>query len=127
LEDTVSAAEVVARFITQKSYFRSLDKTVRHNAFIPNRNRETSVYRTAGLAHEEIDEIGQRYVASALQKRLLGRAEIIVLRIIDEGLRVVATPKPHYLHANIVDWPEDAARQRMIALNLAAHAHLRLR
>lgn len=73
MEQAIRSSEPLSRFITQKSYYRPSNKTVRHNAFMPNRNGETSVYRTIDLNDPEIFEIGQRFVAEKLDKPLLGR------------------------------------------------------
>lgn len=126
MQEEVSPSEWVARFIMQKSYFRSSDRTARHNAFMPNRNGETSVYRTIDLSEKEIYEIGQIYVAEPLGKRLFGHAEIVVSTILDQRLKVEPHPHPHPRHANIVDWPEDKSKHKMIALELAAYAQLHL-
>jgi len=93
---------------------------------MPNRNGETSVYRTIDLSEKDIYEIGQSYVAEPLNKRLFGRTEIIVSAILDHDLRIEPHPHPHPRHANIVDWPEDTSKHKMIALELAACAHLHL-
>lgn len=127
MQETVLPSECVARFIMQKKYFRPSDRTVRWNAFIPNRNGETSVYRTIELSEKKIYEIGQRYVAEPLQKRLYGHAEIIVSTILDQGLMVEPDPSPHPRHANIIEWPEDKSKQKMIALELEASSQLHLR
>ncbi len=126
MEETVLPSELTARFITQKSYYRSKDRTVRHNAFMPNKNGETSVYRTTQLTESEIYEIGKRYVADIWGKSLLGRAEIFVSNILKRRLRVQADPNPHPRHANIVDWPEDKSKHKMIAMELADDAQLHL-
>lgn len=93
---------------------------------MPNRNGETSVYRTIDLSEKEIYEIGQRYVAEVLGKGLLERAEIVVSTILEQDLRVEPYPDPHPRHANIVDWPEDKSKCRLIAIELAAAAQLHL-
>ena len=126
MQEDVLPSEYVARFIMQKSYFRSSVGTVRHNAFMPNRNGETLVYRTIDLREKEIYEIGQRYVAEPLRKKLFGHAEIVVSAILDYNLRVESYPHPHPRHANIVDWPEDASKNKMIALELTERSHLHL-
>lgn len=126
MEEAIRSSEPLARFITQKSYYRPSDKTVRHNTFMPNRNGQTSVYRIIDLNEPEIFEIGQRFVAEKLNKSLLGRADITALKITEKDLRVVSAPDPHPRHANIVDWPEEREKNRLIALELAAEAELHL-
>jgi hypothetical protein len=126
LEEEVSPSESVARFITQKSYYRPSNRTVRHNAFMPNRDGETSVYRIIDLDDKEIFEIGHRFVADEMKKPLMGRADIMVSKILERDLRVEPDPKPHPRHANIVDWPEDESKHKLIALEIAAEAELHL-
>ena len=126
MEETVSPSEPTARFITQKSHFRPGDKTVRHNAYMPNRNGETSIYRTTGLTDPEIYEIGQEYVGDILGRSIKGHAEIVVSEIIKRKLAVKADPLPHPRHANIVNWPMDKAEQKIIAIELAGNALLHL-
>lgn len=126
MEEEVSPSESVARFITQKSYYRPSDQTVKHNAFMPNRQGKTSVYRVIDLDDEEIFEIGRRFVADELKKLLMGRADILVSKILDRELMVELDPTPHPRHANIVDWPEDESKHRLIALELADEAELHL-
>jgi len=126
LEEELSPSESVARFITQKSYYRPSNLTVRHNAFMPNRYGETSVYRIIDLDDEKIFEIGQRFVADEMKKPLMGRADIVVSKIFERDLKIEPDPKPHPRHANIVDWPEDESKHKLIALELAAEAELHL-
>jgi len=126
LEETIQSSEPIARFITDKAYFRPSNKTVRHNAFMPNRDGETSVYRIIGLVDPEIFEIGQRYVANKRNKPLLGRADIEVSKVFDRDLSVISDPNPHPRHANIVDWPEEREKYRLLAVELAAEAELHL-
>lgn len=126
MEEEVSLSESVARFITQKTYYRSSNRTVRHNAFMPNRDRETSVYRIIDLDDVEIFAIGRHFVADEMKKPLIGRADIVVSKILERDLRVEPYPNPHPRHANIVDWPEDESKHKLIALELADEAELKL-
>ena len=122
----VSPSEYVARFITQKSYYRPSNQTVRYNAFMPNRDGETSVYRITDINNTEINEIGHSFVADKLKQPLKGRAEIIVSNILEKKLKVEPDPNPHPRHANIIDWPEDRAKHRLIAIQLSEEAELHL-
>lgn len=127
MDNAISSNENVARFIFQKSYFRSKDKTVRHNAFMPHRGSgTTSVYRIIGLADVDIYEIGKKFVADFFGKPLMGRADIGVSEIVKHDLSVIPAPDPHPRHANICNWPEDQSKHKMIAMELAADAQLHL-
>ena len=126
MEELVSPSEPTARFITQKAYYRSGDKTVKHNAYMPNKNGETSIYRTTGITGPEIYEIGQKYVGKIIGRSIKGHAEILVSEIIKHRLAVKADPSPHPRHANIIDWPDEKTEQRIIAMELADNALLHL-
>lgn len=126
MEKSIQSSEPLARFITQKAYYRSASKTVRHNAFMPNREGKTSVYRIIDIGNSEVFEIGQRFVAEKMNKSLLGRADIKVLKILENNLSVISDPDPHPRHANIVDWPEEREKYRLIAVQLADEAELYL-
>ena len=125
LQDTISPLECLARFILQKKWYRA-DKTIRHNAFMPNQNGEVSVYRTKDLTCQQINEIGHLHVAEIQNKKLLGRAEIVTSSILKQDLKVEPEPRPHPRHANIVEWPADKSEHKMIAIELAAEAQLHL-
>jgi len=126
MEEEVSVDELVARFITGKDYYRPKDGTVKHNAFMPSREGETSVYRTKDLADDEIFEIGRIYFAEKIGKDLKGRADIPAFEVFEKGLAIVSQPTDHSRHASIVDWPQDKSKSRLIAVELAAKAKLQL-
>ena len=117
----ILSPEILARYIIQRKHYRA-DGTVRHNAFMPSPAGEVSVYRITDLKEEQVWEIGRTNVAAALNKQLLGRADIIALCVFNQKLRVESDPKPHPRHANIVGWPIDQEKKKEIALVLAAEA-----
>lgn len=63
LEKEVSPSEPICRFVTGKDYYRPSDESMKHNAFMPNKAGETSVYRTISLTDEKIYDLGERFVA----------------------------------------------------------------
>ena len=93
---------------------------------MPNRDGETSVYRTANLTGEQIYEIGRVHVTGSLGKPLLGQAGVISSVVFGLNLTVEPKPTPHPRHANIVGWPADASKHKEIALQIAAEAQLHL-
>ncbi|MDQ6993168.1 MAG: hypothetical protein Q9M31_06795 [Mariprofundus sp.] len=119
--------ELIGRHITQKSYYRSGDGTVKHNAFMPNKNGETSVYQINGLSNEEVWEIGDRFVGAIIGRHILGHAEIPSGSILSKSLSIIPKPKPHPLHADIMNWPESSSEKKALAIKLAAEASLKLR
>jgi hypothetical protein len=116
--------EEITRYVTQKSYFRPSDNTVRHNAFMPPKNNQLSVYRTTNVEPSEVWAIGDQYVAVLLQQDLIAKAVLNSRIIYDCGLVIEDDPIPHERHANIVGWQTAPTETRLIAMKLAAAATL---
>lgn len=93
---------------------------------MPNKDGEVSVFRTKDLTCQQSDEIGRLYVAQKQSKTLLGRAKIATSSVLKQDLNVEADPQPHPRHANIVGWPTDRSKHKLIAIKLAAKAQLHL-
>lgn len=121
----VDGDEAIARFITDKKYYRPSDRTVRPNAFMPASDNELSVYRVSGIVLAEILRIGIDYVARPRAKPLLGYAEVRASEFTVLGLNFVTTEVPHPRHANVVGWPERVAcRSKAQILAESARLHL---
>ena len=124
--DPLLPEEPLARFIHDKNYYRPSDRSIRHSAFMPARkDKQVSVFRISGLAAPAIWEIGNRYVATPLRRSLLGRADIKASDPVIIGLQVTPDDNPPR-HANIGGWPEDASKHKLLAIQLAEKASLRL-
>lgn len=83
---------------------------------MPNqKNGETSVFRISGIANDEIWDIGERDAP----KPILGRADIITLYVLKTNLQVFPS-EPPARHANIVGWPAEKSKQKLIAIELAS-------
>jgi len=93
---------------------------------MPNRHGETSVFRTSGITNDEIWNIGDCEVSIKRNKQILGRADIKANNAISKDLKVVPR-EPPIRHANIIGWPDERSKQRLIAIELAAEAHLYLK
>lgn len=93
---------------------------------MPNREGETSVYRTTDLTTQQIYEIGEIHVANIIRKALLGRADITSLSVLSRDLKVQPHTAPHPRHANIIGWPSEKSERKLIAIELAAEAQLHL-
>lgn len=70
--------------------------------------------------------MGQTYVAEPRNKTLYGRGDITISLVHQVGLDVVADNDPPR-HADITGWPEDKSKRKILAMQLAAEASLRLR
>jgi hypothetical protein len=111
--------ELLARFVLFSGWVRS-DRTMRPDAFIPFPWPNLSVTRHLELSKDELWTIGQ-HIADNRPSKLYGRADLQVLTILEQSLRVVPTPTPRN-HANIAGWPSDKPSQKTIALRIAAAA-----
>ncbi|MCP4252476.1 MAG: hypothetical protein GY775_03510 [Candidatus Scalindua sp.] len=117
--EPVDLSEILSRFILKEKYIRA-DNTVRHIAFTPSKNGETSVFRISGISDNEVWDIGDREVATKQSKPIFGRADIIASIVMKE-LKVIPTEPPKR-HADITGWPDERSNQRLIALELAAES-----
>jgi hypothetical protein len=126
LGNEIAASEPICRFVFGKDYYRPSDNSVRHNAFMPNKDGETSVYRTISLSYERICDLGKRFVESNKKRPMRGRANILALKIMEQQLRIEAKPIPHPRHANIINWPQDLSEIKLIAMKLARESELYL-
>ncbi len=95
---------------------------------MPPPNRCLSVFRIDGLTLEEVWEIGKRGVIDLMvqPKELHGLADIKVSQVKEVNLEVDPDDNPPR-HANLIGWPEEKHRQKLVAAELAARAKLVLR
>lgn len=84
------------------------------------------MFRISSLSDNEIWEIGDSEVSQKRGSPLLGRADISAFHVFDKKLKVIPDNNPP-LHANIVGWPEEKSKQKLIAMELAESAQLYLR
>ena len=122
-----SVPTLLARYLIQSKDFSRAGNYVKARAFMPPPDRKTSVFQINGLTDNEIWDIGEDHVARPQEKTLHGRGDILAAAV--EKTKVL---KIHYdniplRHANIIGWPEEKDRQKLLAQELAAEAELKLR
>lgn len=61
------------------------------------------------------------------KKSIIGRGDLNAGIITSVGLSIIAAPSPHPRHANVTNWPNDRATQKLRAMELAHNAVLYLR
>lgn len=127
----IQANENVSRFLTSKKQFVKSKSKVKYGAFLPNRNGETSVYRTTGISNTDIWLIGEKFVRLPIAKRrgscnLYGRGDIRAKEILNANFELVPKPRPHPRHADIMGWPENREHKQMLATMLASKSTLHL-
>ena len=117
----LDSLEILSRFILQTNWFSSSENRVKYAAFLPDKNGETSVFRTSGITNNEIWEIGDCEVSIKRGKPILGRADIGINNVISKDLEVVPR-EPPLRHANIIGWPDERSKQKIIAIELASES-----
>lgn len=118
----VADHEQLARYILQSSHIRRSNLTIKPDAFVPHPYLELSVTRHRDASESEIWSWGEN-VAGETGKTLYGCGNIQAMVCISNSLTVLANPlsgNPN--HANIVGWPSDKPRQKLIAAEIAAAA-----
>jgi hypothetical protein len=108
-----------------KNAFSVQNNRVKVSAFMPNRERELSVFRIQDLPEEQIWEIGQRYVSEPQSKTLYARGDVLASVVTENNLTIDPDDHPPR-HANVLGWPEDKSAQKLIATELANQATLRV-
>ena len=124
IEDT----EPLGRYLMSKRHFSIENKRVKDAAFMPAPDFCLSVFRTQGLTEDEIWKLGYEEVVKKLPapRTLYGRGQIILLAVKEVNLELDPDDTPSR-HANIVGWPQEKSKQKLIALQLASEAILKLK
>jgi hypothetical protein len=120
---SIDISEIISRFLFNKKEYAATLNRVKYNAFLPASSGETSVYRVSTLSEEDRLSIG-RTVSAQRRKILHGRAEVSMFTISEVGLTVVPDPRPHPLHANIINWPSEKSEQKLMAIKVADDSEL---
>ena len=94
---------------------------------MPNpRNGQTSVFRTSGLTERAIWLLGRNQLGLPPGRRIHGRGDVEASNIRLVTLRVEPETSTHPRHANILGWPSEEEQQKILALQLALKATLRI-
>lgn len=117
----LDSLEILSRFVLQTNWFSSSENRVKYAAFLPDKNGETSVFRTSGITNNDIWEIGDCEVSIKRGKPILGRTDIGTNNVISKDLEVVPR-EPPLRHANIIGWPDERSKQKIIAIELASES-----
>ncbi len=129
IEDHVHDAESLARFCTSSSWVAKTTGRVKHQAFLPAPDDDTSVYRVTSMTPEEIwGHAEQHFVNPENQPhKHHGAARIEAGHVRTSGIDILAQEGPPR-HANLRGWPrhEDPelqkSRRKEIATKIADKA-----
>lgn len=89
---------------------------VKYSAFMPPPNGRLSVVRSDGLAMQEVEAIGRQFVHADVK----GHATLLAEAFLTRNLQFDPNGEPFSRHANVFNWHEDDARNRLIATALAS-------
>ena len=120
--------EKVARYIFSSKHFNATEKRVKPAALLPPnppQPRESSVFMVDGLSDAGIWDLGVNCVESG-RRKMKARADFTVGDVQTSELDVRIDNHPPR-HANIVSWPAEKARQKILSLKLAELCSLSVR
>jgi hypothetical protein len=121
LPEFVGDDESLARFLTSSSHFNT--QVVKHAAFLPSADRETSVFRHNGDPAGDLWAIGAEHLG-----RVFYGAAVVAAREVRAASLEVSADEPPPRHAVIKGWPQlddpdlQKAQQKERALLIAAKA-----
>ena len=96
MPEPITPFEYLSRFIVDRNHFRA-NRTIKHQAFMPNNNGKTSVCRISGITDVKVWEIGLE-VARMRGKTLLGRADIRVFNVLSKSLPASCIEQTRWEH-----------------------------
>jgi hypothetical protein len=118
----VADSELLARYVTHHSQFRSSDHRAKPTLFMPYPHQKLSVTRHQSATEEEILKFGTN-VATARNMTFYGRFDIKASDCIIHSLHVTQKPLANNSnHADIEGWPSEKEKQKAIAQLIVAVA-----
>lgn len=119
--------ETLSRFIRSRNHFSPNTARVKQAAFQPifniSKSRfETSVFVVDELEQNDIWALGAKHIDIALIK---ARADIRHEQVVAQSVEVDYNNCPER-HADIVGWPSNKDERKMVAMQLASAASLKL-
>ena len=123
----VSTDERISRFILSRHWIKRENGAVAPAAFMPSsKTGDTSVYRTTGCSERRVWLLGELFVERkrADRRKILARADVSSDLVFREGLHIRPRLRPHPRHAEIMNWPDEKARQKYKSLAIAQAASL---
>ena len=123
--ENISPEESLSRYIFSEKLYAKSPGRVKHAAFMPRENEaKISIYRTSGLEEAKIWDIGKE-IAVGRSHSVKGRAELMASCVLEKNLKVEPEEPPEH-HANIIFPSSEKSEQKLIAIQLAEEAQLRL-
>ncbi len=125
LQRSVQASDSIARFLTSKSHFSKQRCAVKPAAFLPPSNLRLSVFNVSDLDESDIWAIGREHVTGPRKRTLYGYGALKASSVFRVKLEIQADDTPPR-HAEVCGWPTEKSEQKLLALQLAQDAELKL-
>jgi len=119
----VGQQERISRFVVYERWFNAQLLYIKAAAFLPDRDRVTSIFRTTNVSEEDIWQIGTTVAATRQGGSLHARGDLPASDIRSANLDVTAA-EPPARHGLITGWSQEKDGQKYVAVQLAAAAKL---
>lgn len=126
LSEKLTDAEEVARFLTSSSWFAATTGRVKHQAFLPAPDNDTSVIRIADRTAAALWGDAR----TNLQGHRFHGAGVVRVGVVRENELDTVADEPPPFHANLRGWALDAdpecqkAKRKATAISIAEEARL---
>lgn len=104
LSQTIDGEEQIARFIRQSRFVTKGTGRIKHPAFLPAADDETSVFRVDGADQDEIRGMAEEHV----KERSKNGAAIFKASAVIDAKLLIEAKEPPPRHANIRVWSMNA-------------------
>lgn len=115
--------ERISRFVVYERWFNAQGLYIKAAAFLPDRYRVTSIFRTTNVSEKDIWQIGATVAATRQGGALHARGDLPASDVRSTNVDVAAA-EPPARHGVITGWPQEKDGQKSIAVQLAAAARL---
>ncbi len=100
LPSEIGDEESIARFIRQSNYVVKTTGRIKHNAFLPAPDNDTSTFRVDSLQTHEIRSIAVEHIG----ERSKNGAAIFPASVVGDARLAIKSKEPPNRHANICNW-----------------------
>jgi len=129
---TLNETDTVGRYLTSSSHFSEEKKRVKYTALMPMKNKssgnfETSVFNISGLQSHQIKSLAKKHILPNIRegRSIYGTSDTIKKQIDNVGL-IAEISEPPKKHINIIGWPDEKSKQKLMAMKLAGECKLSL-
>lgn len=100
LPQLIDSKEQAARFLRQSSYVVKSSGRIKHNAFLPAPDHDTSVFRIEGIDQRDVQALAKEHV----KERSKNGAAIFRADVVSDAKLHIEAQEPPPRHANIRAW-----------------------